>query len=122
MKDINKFIKKYRRIEWFDTNQGDRNLVSTRNPWIICKDGFRMSVQAGQTLYSKPKDLADRYEEVEIGFPSEPEELIKEYAENIWDEAPDYCDTVYPYVPVKVVNKVLQKHGGIDENAIDDNI
>ena len=30
------------------------------------------------------------------------------------DEEPDYTDTVYPYVPVKIVNKVLKKHGGID--------
>ena len=26
----------------------------------------------------------------------------------------DFTDTVYPYVPVKVVNQVLKKHGGID--------
>ena len=30
------------------------------------------------------------------------------------DEVPDYTDTVYPYVPVGVVDKVLKKHGGID--------
>lgn len=33
------------------------------------------------------------------------EELLEEYRE----------DTVYPYIPVEVVNKVLEKHGGIVE-------
>ena len=90
--------------------------TSSRLPHIVCEDGFTMSVQVGYSLYSEPKKIAKRYSKVEIGFPSEPEELIKEWAEFslFSDEEPDYTDTVYPYVPVKIVNKVLKKHGGID--------
>ena len=77
-----------------------------------------MSVQVGYSLYSTPKKVAKRYSAVEIGYPSEPEELIKEWAEWIpfseEDGEPDYTDTVYPYVPVGVVDKVLKKHGGIN--------
>ena len=46
---------------------------------------------------------------MELGYPSEPDELIKEYAED-WD---DLTDTVYGYVPIEVVDKLLEKHGGI---------
>ena len=92
--------------------------TSSRLPHIVCVDGFSMSVQVGYSLYSTPKKIAKRYSAVEIGFPSEPEELIKEWAEFLpfseEDEEPDYTDTVYPYVPVGVVDKVLKKHGGID--------
>ena len=44
------------------------------------------------------------------------EELIKEYAEfaPFDKDTTDYTDTVYPYVPVSVVDKVLKKHGGIN--------
>ena len=93
--------------------------TSSRLPQIVCVDGFTMSVQVGFSLYSTPKKVAKRYSAVEIGFPSEREPLIEEYVElGIFDTAQgkgvDYTDTVYPYVPVKIVNKVLKKHGGID--------
>ena len=89
-------------------------LTSSTLPHIICKDGFSMSVQVGYSLYSTPKKVAKRYSAVEVGFPSEREPLIEDWAENLREEALDYTDTVYPYVPVKVVNQVLKKHGGID--------
>ena len=77
-----------------------------------------MSVQVGSSLYSTPKKVAKRYSAVEIGFPSEHEPLIEEYAETFYKEdgedVTDYTDTVYPYVPVRIVDKVLKKHGGID--------
>ena len=44
------------------------------NKKVICKDGFTMSVQAGETQYCHPRETgAPRYTEVEIGFPNEPE-------------------------------------------------
>ena len=113
---INEFIKKNLKV----TNHSrdslmNHMLTSTRLPKIVCSDGFEMSVQVGYNLYSEPKKVAKRYSAVEIGFPSEHEPLIEEFAETFHQEdATDYTDTVYPYVPVKVVNKVLKKHGGID--------
>ena len=80
-----------------------------------------MSVRGGQTLYSSPGDGVKRYSEVGIGFPTAPEPLIAEQAEN-WevegDDDPRLCNTVYGYVPVKLVDQVLKKHGGIDEDAV----
>jgi len=113
---INEFIKNNLKV----TNHSrdslmNHMLTSTRLPKIICVDGFEMSVQVGFSLYSTPKKVAKRYSAVEIGFPSDHEPLIEEYAETFHQEdATDYTDTVYPYVPVKIVNKVLKKHGGID--------
>ena len=116
---INEFIKNNLEVKVLNKDPSLRHIMtSTRLPHIICSDGFSMSVQVGYSLYSTPKKVAKRYSAVEIGYPSEPEELIKKWAELIpffhEGEEPDYTDTVYPYVPVKVVDKVLKKHGGID--------
>ena len=117
---INEFIQRNLKVTYPAEEYSSMKDVLTRSrlPHIVCEDGFSMSVQVGYSLYSTPKKVAKRYSAVEIGFPSEPEELIKEWAEWISfseeDGEPDYTDTVYPYVPVKIVNQVLKKHGGID--------
>ena len=118
---INQFIKKYRSVKEYSINP-DGVMKVSRNPKLVCKDGFTMSVQAGQSLYSTPKDVADEYEEAEVGFPSSPEPLIVKYAEDWEVEGDDdqrLCDTVYPYVPVELIDEVIHKHGGIDEDAIE---
>ena len=116
---INEFIKKNLKVKVLSEDPLMKHIMtSSRLPHIVCEDGFTMSVQVGYSLYSTPKKVAKRYSAVEVGFPSDHEPLIEEYAEFIpfddEDEEPDYTDTVYPYVPVKVVDKVLKKHGGIN--------
>jgi hypothetical protein len=85
-------------------------IIRTMNKKITCADGFSMSVQAGEHSYSHPRvNNAPRYFSVEIGFPSEKETLIIEYAEN--PENP--TGTVYPWVPAVVISLICAKHGGI---------
>ena len=111
---INEFIKNNLKVTVLNDDPLMRHIMtSTRLPHIVCVDGFTMSVQVGYSLYSKPKKVAKRYSEVEIGYPSEHESLLEKYVESPFKE-PDYTDSIYPYVPVKVVDKVLKKHGGID--------
>jgi hypothetical protein len=80
------------------------------NKTIVCKDGFEMSVQAHEGAYCSPRiDNAERYDAVEIGYPSKVEPLLIDWAEN--KNAP--TDTVYGWVPVERVSLVCVKHGGI---------
>ena len=124
---INEFIKNNLKVTNLAKNKdllrcvkpihlkNENMMTSTRLPQIVCVDGFKMSVQVGFSLYSTPKKVAKRYSKVEIGYPSEHEPLIEEFAETFHQEDEgDYTDMVYPYVPVKIVDKVLKKHGGID--------
>ena len=116
---INEFIQRNLKVTNHSSDPLMKHmLTSTRLPKIVCSDGFEMSVQVGSSLYSTPKKVAKRYSAVEIGFPSEYEPLIEEYAETFYkddgEDVTDYTDTVYPFVPVKIVAKVLKKHGGID--------
>ena len=80
------------------------------NKKIICKDGFTMSVQANEGVYCSPRvDNAKRYIAVEVGYPSTPEPLLMEWAEN--EDRP--TDTVYGWVPSERISLVCIKHGGI---------
>ena len=106
---INEFIQKYRKVKKLVPG-----MTSSHTPHIVCNDGFKMSVQAGQSLYSEPRDVADHYEEAEVGFPSEEESLITDYAE----DQENLCGTVYGYVPCSIIDEVIEKHGGIDESKI----
>ena len=88
-------------------------------PLVVCADGFTMSVQAHGGAYCSPRvENAERYDEVEIGFPNESEPLILQYMEGGFSDSedgaePDPTQSVYPYVPSSVVNLVLAKHGGM---------
>ena len=106
---INEFIKKYRIVKKIIPG-----VTSSHTPHVICKDGFKMSVQVGQSLYSTPKDVVDNYEEMEVGYPSEEEYLLAKYAE----DGENLCETVYSFVPVNLIDKIIEKHGGIDLNAV----
>ena len=88
---------------------------ATRNKRVICADGFEMSVQAHQSAYCSPRiDNAEKYTSVEIGFPSEEEPVLSDFAE----EPDNPTGTVYGYVPVQIVTLVLAKHGGIVEGEV----
>jgi hypothetical protein len=81
---------------------------------VVCADGFNMSVQAGKGMYSEPRFESGVYYEVEIGFPSERESMLMQYAED--DTKP--TGTVYGYVPARVVLAVIARHGGIASGEI----
>ena len=82
----------------------------TVRPFVIMADGFTVSIQASETHYCEPRANEMKfYSEVELGYPSATDELIVKYAED--QENP--TDTVYGYVPTSIVDKLIEKHGGI---------
>ena len=119
--NINEYIREYKSVRELDSHHELPPVKIQKVPHVVCKDGFKMSVQAGESLYSSPRVVADEYVEVEVGYPSEQEVLLEKYAEGAsFDEEIEYTNTVYPYMPVEVVDEVIEKHGGIDESAIDE--
>lgn len=84
---------------------------------LVCSDGFTMSVQMSAGHYCEPRrsglESAD-YLSAELGYPSEPEELILQYAE----EPEDPTETVYGRVPMQVLEQVFQKHGGLHPREV----
>ena len=84
-------------------------------PYVVCADGFGVSIQASDCHYCTPRISQSSngfipYKNVKIGFPSVADDDLMDYIECCGDP----CESVYAYVPVEVVDKVLEKHGGID--------
>ena len=92
--------------------------MKAHNPRIVCRDGFSISVQARESAYCSPRSDQGPYSMVECGYPSrEPKSWkLKEFAELYGTD--DYTDTVYPYVPVEIVQEELELHGGIVEGRL----
>lgn len=106
---VQEFLK-----ESYDANEFERvSIGRMMRPRVKCNDGFEVSIQASYTHYCYPrKTFAGPYDEVELGYPSEADSLIDIYAEDI--EEPTH--TVYGYVPIDIVEKLIEKHGGIVED------
>lgn len=137
--DLNSWLKATINIKSFDASaDGKRRVLIFQEvrPRFVCQDGYSISIQANENAYCQPRITQYQegniwhvingdcvgygkrprnydsenyipYESVELGYPSEEDELINEYAE---DE--DYLETVYGYVPIEVVEKLIEKHGG----------
>lgn len=89
---------------------------------ITCGDGFNISIQASSNHYCSPrKDGYDvLYTQVELGFPSERDNLIDEYVEDLSQDGEeiDYTKSVYPYVPAEVISLLIAKHRGIESGTM----
>lgn len=80
-------------------------------PRIHCKDGFIFSVQGSDGHYCSPRTNSKEFSAMEIGYPNQVEELILDFAE----DRDNPTETVYGYVDVEIIQEVIDKHGGIDE-------
>lgn len=77
---------------------------------VVCNDGFIISVQASSGHYCTPQeDMLEEYQTVELGLPNRKDDLILPYAED-----PEWpTTTVYPQVPMDLVELLIEKHGGL---------
>lgn len=106
MFNLNNYLMKNRNVD--DPNvYGDVKYPIV--PRITCKDGFSLSVQANHGAYCCPRSNIGEWTSVEVGFPSAPPELIMGYAES--EDSP--TDTVYGYVPIRLVEELIEMHGGV---------
>jgi hypothetical protein len=72
--------------------------------------GRLLPVRAGHSwAYCSPRQNLGPWHEVEVGFPSAKPELIAHLAED-----DNYTETVYPYVDIELVEKLIELHGGPD--------
>ena len=82
-------------------------------PRVIAKDGFNVSLQIHDGNYCSSEKgwgkLGHTWDSVEFGFPSQPDEEFKKYAE----DSDDICNS-FGNIPVNVLEEIFEKHGGID--------
>ena len=70
-------------------------------PRVICEDGYVVSIQNSEHHHCTKNS-------VELGFPSELSKELEPYAEE-----KDTTETVFNNVPLTIIEKVIEKHGGI---------
>lgn len=96
------------------------------NPKIKCVDGFILSVQASDRHYCTPRPASEgwipigndrpradyaAFTAVEVGFPSARPEPWAEW-EQYCESPDDPTETVYAFVPVELVARTIEMHGG----------
>ena len=96
-------------LEYMESTYDSEKSFNVR-PRVTCADGFSVSIQGGtDNHYCKPRENCNEYQEVELGFPSMDIPELWRYA-----EAPDnHTGTVFAYVPIDEIEKVVEHHGGI---------
>lgn len=99
-KTINDFFKAYEKIE---------NEAQVIRPRVVCADGYTASIQAGEGWFSIPRKNCCVYSAVEVGYPSKVDLELLPYTKQLRTPRMTY----YSEVPVKIMEKVLKKHGGI---------
>jgi len=77
-------------------------------PKIVCLDGFRVSVQVGESLYCTPRDNKGPWTSVECGYPSESVPAWLDYA----TDPDEPCTSIYPYVPIELVVDEINRRNG----------
>ena len=84
-------------------------------PRVNCEDGFSVSIQASRCHYCHPREnFLEEYDKVELGYPNDyMGEEFDEYAEDFDDDGVASLNTVYGFVPIELVEKLIEKHGGI---------
>ena len=76
---------------------------------MVCKDGTALSIQVGESLYCEPRENKGPYTLMEVGLMSGVFILKEE-----WEHYRDGDSFVYGYVPVSLIQRELDLHGGID--------
>ena len=87
----------------------DGNPYLEHIPRVKCVDGFEVSIQASHFHYCQPRDSAGPWTHVELGFPTARVTSLREYR----DGPPPDTGTVFGYVPIEKVARLLNRHGGL---------
>lgn len=94
-------------------------------PRITCRDGLNISIQAGRGYSCLPENDDGPYTHVELGYPMYPSRLMLKLMRKvgipvvetlIFKYAVDKYrleKTIYQRVPVEIVDKFLEEHGGV---------
>ena len=83
-------------------------------PSLVCRDGFEMSVQASDVHYCSPRKNKGPWTTFECGFPSKPVPELREWKEELEEDAPDE-ECIFAYVPWSTIMLTIEKHGGCDD-------
>lgn len=77
---------------------------------LVCRDGYKLSVQASAGRYCSPReDHAERYVSVEVGYPHRPDG--SGYKPRPFGKTIDRDTFIWSWLPVSTVNRWVHAHG-----------
>lgn len=81
---------------------------------VKCNDGFTFSAQIHYAVNCNSKEAKSIKEitDMELGYPSEADDLIAPYA-NAKEYGTPLTQDVYGYTPIDVIVALVNKHGGL---------
>jgi hypothetical protein len=78
---------------------------------FVCGNGLSFLLRAGKYLFSKPQSETGPWESVEVAYTSRPVPELFPYEQT--PRQRNSRESVYQYVPVEVVDDIIEKNGGI---------
>lgn len=97
-----------------DVDLGNGSMHRGNTLRLILADGGSMSVQASEYHYCSPRINLDSYagyNSFEIGFPNKHYPELDKYQD--YSPSGDPTDSVYAYVPLEVVEQLINSAGGV---------
>ena len=80
-------------------------------PYVVCADGATISVQASRIHCCHPRDDEGPYTKVEVGFPTNVDEMPASWKEYATDADQAVAD-IYAFIPIELVAQFIDEHGG----------
>lgn len=114
MMEIEQWLEKTTRVLLLESKE-----IQLCRPPIVCRDGYTMSVQTeGDTLFATYKDTPKgrTYITLDVSEISEEDISLKPYEHLYKDNEAE--EKVWAFVPIQVVERLIKKHGGIDDKVI----
>lgn len=101
-------MKKF--ADWM--NEGKFGTYPTNTKRLLLADGNSLSVQAPEYHYCSPRETMSDYsyyDSFEIGFPSKHYDSLEPFK----DGPEDQTESVFGWVPVEVLEKLITEAGGV---------
>jgi len=106
-------MKKFNTVEYLQRMEElieYQGFVSTTIlPSIETNNGLEIAIQAGELFCCSPRDNYGPWELVEINYINRRIEKLTAYA----DDAENIEDTIYRWVPVDLIDEIVEENGGI---------
>ena len=95
-----------------DKNDDGPASITKRGGRIYFNNGSSISIKGGSGYYSQPREDGAVYTQLELGFPSEDMRLHKGFLKFQENPNEDPTQSVFGYVPIKVLNTLERMNGG----------
>jgi len=112
--DLNRLVRRVIKEQFYEPTNPKKKL----NKRIYFNNGGSVSIQASETHYSSPRNNEGPYNKVEVGYPTRGTEIPESIYRYSDGDIEDPYQTVYGYVPVDIVEEMIEMNGGVKSGNV----